>query len=98
MQLADAKYWVDNATYEPKELAVRFHHRLVSIHPFPNGNGRHARIMANAILTKLLHEPEIDWSGGLSLDQANDRRKDYIAGLRAADGRDYGPLMVFVRG
>lgn len=95
--LADAKFWVDNATYKPKELAVRFHHRLVSIHPFPNGNGRHARILANAILTKVLQEPEIDWSGGFSLDHANDRRKDYIAALRAADGRDYGPLMLFVK-
>lgn len=96
--LADARYWLENGTNIPIELAVRFHHRLVSIHPFPNGNGRHARIMANAILAKVLREPEIDWSGGSSLDQANDRRREYIAALRAADGRDYSPLLSFVGG
>ena len=58
--LDDAKYWVEHGTYTPKELAARFHHKLVFIHPFPNGNGRHARIMADAVLTKLLNEPAID--------------------------------------
>lgn len=94
--LDDAKFWVEHGTYKPKELAVRFHHRLVWIHPFPNGNGRHARIMANGLLVKVLGEPEIDWSGGISLGKANNRRKSYIAALRAADDRSYKPLLSFV--
>ncbi|MGV6852589.1 MAG: mobile mystery protein B [bacterium] len=50
--LDDARYWIEHETYPPKELAARFHHKFVLIHPFPNGNGRHARIMADAILTR----------------------------------------------
>jgi fido (protein-threonine AMPylation protein) len=52
--LDDARYWIEHETYSPAELAVRFHHRLVFIHAFPNGNGRHARIMADAIIEKIL--------------------------------------------
>ena len=94
--LDDAKHWVEHETYEPKELAARFHHKLVSIHPFPNGNGRHARIMADAILTKLLDEPAIDWAGNYRLEAMNERRNEYIAALRAADGYEFSPLLKFV--
>lgn len=94
--LDDAQFWVLHSTYPPKELAARFHHRLVAIHPFPNGNGRHARIMANAMLTHLLKEQPIDWGGGYSLEQASERRSSYIAALRSADVSDYKPLLVFV--
>ena len=92
----DAKYWVEHGTYAPKELAARFHHKLVFIHPFPNGNGRHARIMADAVLTKLLNEPAIDWAGGYRLEAMNERRNQYIAALRAADGHDISALLEFV--
>lgn len=94
--LDDAKYWVEHGTYTPKELAARFHHKLVFIHPFPNGNGRHARIMADAVLTKLLNEPAIDWAGGYRLEAMNERRNQYIAALRAADGHDMHALLEFV--
>jgi len=94
--LDDAKYWVEHGTYTPKELAARFHHKLVFIHPFPNGNGRHARIMADAVLTKLLNEPAIDWAGGYRLEAMNERRNQYIAALRAADGHDISALLEFV--
>ena len=94
--LDDAKYCVEHETYEPKELAARFHHKLVYIHPFPNGNGRHARIMADAILTKLLNEPAIDWAGNYRLEAMNERRNEYIAALRAADGHEFSPLLKFV--
>jgi Fic-DOC domain mobile mystery protein B len=94
--LDDARYWVEHGTYSPKELAARFHHKLVFIHPFPNGNGRHARIMADAILTKLLNEPAIDWAGGYRLEAMNERREQYIAALRAADGHDMSGLLEFV--
>mgnify|MGYP001026024444 CR=1 FL=1 len=96
-QLLDhAKYWIEHGTYEPKELAARFHHKLVYIHPFPNGNGRHARIMADAILTKLLNEPAIDWAGNYKLEAMNERRNEYIAALRAADEHEFSPLLKFV--
>lgn len=94
--LDDAKYWVEHGTYTPKELAARFHHKLVFIHPFPNGNGRHARIMADAVLTKLFNEPAIDWAGGYRLEAMNERRDQYIAALRAADGHDISALLEFV--
>ena len=94
--LDDARYWVEHDTYSPKELAARFHHKLVFIHPFPNGNGRHARIMADAVLTKLLNEPAIDWAGGYRLEAMNERRDQYIAALRAADGHDISALLEFV--
>jgi Fic-DOC domain mobile mystery protein B len=94
--LDDAKYWVEHGTYSPKELAARFHHKLVFIHPFPNGNGRHARIMADAVLTKLLNEPAIDWAGGYRLEAINERRDQYIAALRAADRHDFSALLEFV--
>ncbi len=96
-QLLDsAQYWVENGTYPPKELAARFHHKLVSIHPFPNGNGRHSRIMADAVLTKLLGEPAIDWAGGFELEKMNERRDQYLAALRNADGHDFVALFEFV--
>ena len=94
--LNDARYWVEHETYSPKELAARFHHKLVFIYPFPNGNGRHARIMADAVLTKLLNEPAIDWAGGYRLEAMNERRDQYIAALRAADGHDMSALLEFV--
>jgi Fic-DOC domain mobile mystery protein B len=92
----DARFWIENDTYSPKELAARFHHKLVYIHPFPNGNGRHGRIMADALLTKLMDAPEIDWAGGYTVASMNERRDQYIAALRAADGRDYTGLLEFV--
>ena len=94
--LDDTKYWVEHGTYSPTELAARFHHKLVFIHPFSNGNGRHARIMADAVLTKLLNEPAIDWAGGYGLEAMNERREQYIGALRAADGHDFSALLEFV--
>jgi len=94
--LDDAEYWIENNTYPPKELAARFHHKLVFIHPFPNGNGRHSRIMADAILTKLMDEPAIDWAGGYRLEAMNERRNQYINALRKADGHDFNQLLEFV--
>lgn len=91
----DARYWRDHEVYEPDELAVRFHHRLVSIHPFPNGNGRHARLMADLLVRELGDEP-FSW-GGSSLTNTSDLRSDYISALRAADSGDIDPLMRFAR-
>jgi Fic-DOC domain mobile mystery protein B len=94
--MGDAKYWADNKTYPPLEAAVRLHHRLVKIHPFPNGNGRHARIMADTVLNKIYGAEPIDWAGGHDLQKMNDRRTAYIAALKVADSGDIDPLMRFV--
>jgi Fic-DOC domain mobile mystery protein B len=94
--LDDARYWIEHTTYPPIELVARFHHKLVLIHLFPNGNGRHARIMADVILTKLMGEPAIEWAGGYKLENMNERRDQYIAALRAADKHDFTKLFEFV--
>lgn len=94
--LDNANYWVKHDTYPPKELAARFHHQLVYIHPFPNGNGRLSRIMADALLTKVLNKPAIDWADGYKLEKMNERRNQYIAALRKADGHDFIDLLKFV--
>lgn len=93
--LDDVRYWADNKTYPPLEAGARFHHRLVQIHPFPNGNGRHARIAADAYLQETLDHAPIDWVAGHDLQRDNRRRKAYIAALRAADAGDLGPLLTF---
>jgi len=92
----DARYWTEHKTYPPKEAAVRLHHRLVLIHPFSNGNGRHARIMADTVLDKVYGTEPIDWTAGSDLQKISERRTAYIAALKAADGHDMGPLLAFI--
>lgn len=93
--MGDAAYWLEHQTYEPTELAVRVHHRLVFIHPFPNGNGRHARMMADLVLRRL-GKPSLSWGGG-SLTDINDLRRAYAEALRRADREDYDALIAFSR-
>lgn len=93
--LNDCHYWLDNSTYEPDEIAARFHHRLVLIHPYPNGNGRHARLATDLLLVKL-GRSRFSW-GRIKLVDASKTRDIYIAALRAADNHDIGPLLEFVR-
>jgi len=92
---ADVSFQIEHNSFPPDELATRFHHRLVAIHPFPNGNGRHARMMADLLIQRLGGEP-FSW-GGRSLVQHGDERERYIAALQAADREDYTLLMEFVR-
>jgi len=92
----DVNYWIEHDTYPADELAARLHHRLVEIHPFPNGNGRHAREMANLLLEKKLSGTRFSW-GGKEIANANDCRQHYIEALQAADKGDYSPLFRFVR-
>ena len=95
MLLDDVRFWIDNKTYEADEIAVRFHHKLVWIHPFPNGNGRHARMAAD-LLAVSLGRPRFTW-GSASLVEAADTRAQYVAALRAADAHDIAPLLAFAR-
>jgi Fic-DOC domain mobile mystery protein B len=91
----DARYWNEHSVYDPVEAAVRLHHRMVFIHPFPNGNGRHARIMADTMLTRVYSVNPIDWAGGQDLQKMNNRRVTYIAAFKAADRGDLAPLLAF---
>jgi len=95
MLLDDAKYWSEHETYPPQEACLRFHHRLVYIHLFPNGNGRHARIMADVLMEELYRGEPINWGGGYDLQAMNERRSAYIQALRLADQGDYSALFEF---
>ena len=93
--LADTKYWIDHNTYKREEFAARFHHRLVSIHPFPNGNGRFARIITDVILSEMLNVHTINW-GANALLTDNQHRDNYIKALRLADKHNYSELINFM--
>lgn len=96
MLLGDARYWSQHGVYEPLEAAARFHHRLVQIHPFANGNGRHGRIATDILLQDVYRHPPIVWADGVDLQADTARRTAYIAALRAADRGDVGPLLAFI--
>jgi Fic-DOC domain mobile mystery protein B len=91
----DGRYWIANAVFDPDEIAVRFSHRLVAIHPFPNGNGRFSRLVGD-LLARQLGRPVFTW-GRISLVDAGATRRAYVEALRAADAHDIGPLLVFAR-
>lgn len=93
--LDDVKYWVQHETFPRDEIAIRFHHRLVAIHPFPNGNGRHARLAADLLVERLAGEP-FSWGGGRLADVGQLRAR-YVTALRSADNHDIGPLLEFAR-
>jgi Fic-DOC domain mobile mystery protein B len=93
--LGDARYWLEHHTFPADEMAVRFHHRLVSIHPFANGNGRHARLMAD-VLVRMQDGPVFTW-GGADIVAQGDFRRRYIDALQAADKNNIEPLLMFAR-
>ncbi len=92
----DARFWTDLRKEPPDEIAVRYHHRLVLIHPFPNGNGRHARLMTDLLLENILDHPRFTW-GSTDLSKDGGPRERYIAALHAADELNYQLLLEFVR-
>jgi hypothetical protein len=94
--LADIAYQVENRVDAVDLIAIRFHHRLVSIHPFPNGNGRHARLIAD-VLIEQLGAPRFSWGGSRSLVDASALRQHYIAALQRADRGDLSALLAFAR-
>lgn len=91
----NARFWVENKTFPSGEIAARLHHRLTQIHGFPNGNGRHARLMADLLVEKLGGQA-FTWGSGTVLETSA-LRDAYIAALQAADNHDFEPLMAFVR-
>ena len=93
--LDDVRYWIEHQTYAPDEIAVRFHHRLVWIHPFPNGNGRLSRLAADLLIDQLGGE-RFTW-GRNNLVEIAETRGRYVEALKTADGHDIAPLLEFAR-
>jgi len=92
----DAAYWFEHNVYEPAEFAIRFKHRLVSIHCFPNGNGRHSRMMADIIVEKIFQQPVFSW-GSRTLSDENESREKYLIAIRKADKGDFDLLLKFAK-
>lgn len=90
----DALYWIENNTYSPEEIAIRFKHRLVSIHCFANGNGRHSRLMADIIIEKLFNQEPFTW-GTVNLSKANEIRTAYLRAVKQADLNEFQHLLDF---
>ena len=93
----DVALWVNTDVFSPDESALRFHHRLVAIHPFPNGNGRHGRVSAD-LLARTLGQPRFSWGSGLDVS-TDDLRIRYHEALRAmdVDPENAASLMGFAR-
>lgn len=94
--LNDTLFWVQNKTFEPDEVAIRFKHRIVSIHCFSNGNGRHSRLMADVIIEKIFKKTVFSWGAG-DLNANGDVRKEYLRGVKAADQGNIASLLTFAR-
>lgn len=95
--LDDTNYWIENKTYSPDEIAIRFKHRLVNIHCFSNGNGRHSRLMADIIVESIFQQKIFSWNAS-SLKNSDTVRKKYISALQDADKGNIKPLIKFARG
>lgn len=90
----DCNFWIENRSFTDEEIAIRFSHRLVKIHLFPNGNGRHSRLVADIMISKLFNKPVFSW-GHSDLSKENPKRKEYINAIHKADNDDYQPLLEF---
>ncbi|MBK9388778.1 MAG: mobile mystery protein B [Bacteroidetes bacterium] len=92
----DCNFWIDHQSFTDEEIAIRFSHRLVKIHLFPNGNGRHSRLAADIMISKLFNRPVFSW-GHSDLSKKNPIRKEYLDAIYKADNDDYKPLLEFAK-
>ena len=92
----DCIYWIANQTYSHDEIAIRFSHRIVKIHLFPNGNGRHSRLIADIMISNIFKEPVFTW-GRSDLSKKNTMRKAYLEAIHLADNEIYKSLIEFAR-
>lgn len=92
----DCKYWIENNVYSQDETAIRFKHRMICIHPFPNGNGRHSRICGDILVSHVLEQPVFSW-GGKGIEKSGETRDLYLHALRRADQNDFKSLLEFAR-
>jgi len=94
--LDDCKFWIENKVFDEDEIAVRLSHRMVSIHPFANGNGRHSRLIADVLISKGFGKPYFTW-GSVNLTKQGEARSNYLAALKSADQGSYIKLLEFSR-
>jgi Fic-DOC domain mobile mystery protein B len=92
----DCRFWIENSAFAPDEIAVRFKHRVVAVHPFANGNGRHSRLMGDILIQKYIKGQNFSW-GNMSLMNEGETRKAYLAAIRKADQGNYADLIKFAR-
>lgn len=92
----DTSVWIESATYPPDEICIRVHHKLVWIHPFVNGNGRHARLMADLMAKQIFNKEPFTW-GRKDLLGPGKSRSAYITALQAADEHNFSLLLKFAR-
>ncbi len=92
----DVSYQLLHESFSKEEIAIRLHYKLVWIHPFPNGNGRHARLMADVLITQQGYD-RFSWGLNQSLYNSSPVRKLYIEALQYADKGDYSKLLAFAR-
>jgi Fic-DOC domain mobile mystery protein B len=94
--LDDCNFWIDNKSFGDEEIAIRFSHRLVKIHLFSNGNGRHSRLIADIMISKIFNKPVFSW-GRSDLSKRNPIRKKYLDAIYNADNGNYEPLIEFAK-
>ena len=92
--LDDGLYWIQHNSYSDAEIAIRIKHRIVQIHCFANGNGRHSRLMADIMMEKIFHQPPFTW-GATNLIKKGDPRSAYLQALKKANAGDYRELIKF---
>jgi Fic-DOC domain mobile mystery protein B len=95
--LADCSYWIEHDTWPADEIALRFKHRIVQIHCFPNGNGRHSRLMGDILIEQVFNLPVFNWGGRGDLAAASAARVNYIEAIKAADRGEMSLLFTFSR-
>jgi fido (protein-threonine AMPylation protein) len=94
--LDDTLFWIANKTFPAEEISIRLKHRIVQIHCFCNGNGRHSRLLADIVISHIFGGTVFSWGTG-SLSQENDARRDYLRAIKQADKGDISPLIQFAR-
>ncbi|HLG38061.1 MAG TPA: mobile mystery protein B [Chitinophagaceae bacterium] len=94
--LDDCLYWIQQHSFPGEEIAIRLKHRIVQIHCFANGNGRHSRLMADIMMEKIFHLPPFTW-GAANLIKQSTLRTAYIQALKKADAGDYNELIAFAK-
>jgi Fic-DOC domain mobile mystery protein B len=92
----DCSFWLKNKTYSDEETAIRYKHRIVSIHCFSNGNGRHSRLMADVIISNAFGKKVFTW-GATSLNKEGEARNSYLKAIKQADKGEIKSLIVFAR-
>lgn len=94
--IEDCKYWIEHKTYSDEEIAIRFKHQLVAIHLFPNGNGRHSRLMGDIVMKHIFNKPKFTWGHKNIVDKGKNRNA-YIKSLKNGDNGNFEDLIAFAQ-